>query len=170
MTSFKRVASVNQFLFLFCFFSVLPLLFDNACLPDHFVSLGDNSDQRRALRYISRHATANSLFTTHMITYDKSTSIATQKTVCSFTISVMATIIFSKRGGNVVSGVVVWPNQLRGSSLWDTIKGTRIHIYNATKMLLILNENYLLFLPVKNLTAIARLDNAKTINVSKSSQ
>ena len=43
--------------------------------------------------------------------------------------------------------------------------------YDGTKMLRILNEiNYLLFLSVRNLTAMVRLDNAKKINIAKSSQ
>ena len=90
------LVSFSLWFFLFCLFCSI------TCL-----SREDHSGQRRALRYISRRAPANSLFTTHMTTYGKSPSIATQKTV-----SAMATIIFSKRVGNIVSGVVVWPNQL----------------------------------------------------------
>ena len=37
-------------------------------------------------------------------------------------------------------------------------------------MLRMLKNNYLIFLSVRNLTAITILDNAKTINISKSSQ
>lgn len=102
MSSFKWVVSVIQsFLWsfiarffsfhFFFFFSILPVLFCNPYLPDHCdhcdpwktCLLGMIAIKEKHHKHISEHATVNSQFTTHN---EKSLSIATQRTVFSWTI------------------------------------------------------------------------------------
>ena len=107
----------TSFLFLFCFFSVLPLLFDNACLPDYFdpwktclseiIAIkeehqGTYHDVPRQIHY--------SLHIWRYMASHRQSQLRRQFAHSQF--SAMATIIVSKRVGSVVSGVVVWPNQL----------------------------------------------------------